>query len=150
MYKKQRTMKIYKYKVAMMVAAAWFIATALFCTIPSVWQAVVATVLALVPLPLMRYEKVFLDNLATGSDSVSVRPPATQWMCPGCADIHGHPGCSGDHGQYRHSRKLLPTGQRATLLVGRFRSHVCRHSGRLGHIPSHVALAGRRVGLCFF
>lgn len=56
MYKKQRTMKIYKYKVAMMVAAAWFIATALFCTIPSVWQAVVATVLALVPLPLMRYE----------------------------------------------------------------------------------------------
>ena len=40
-------MKIYKYKVAMMVAAAWFIA---------VWQAVVATVLALVPLPLMRYE----------------------------------------------------------------------------------------------
>ena len=47
-------MKIYKYKVAMMVAAAWFIATALFCTIPSVWQAVVATVLALVPL--MRYE----------------------------------------------------------------------------------------------
>ena len=36
MYKKQRTMKIYKYKVAMMVAAAWFIATALFCTIPSV------------------------------------------------------------------------------------------------------------------
>lgn len=54
--KKQRTMKIYKYKVAMMVAAAWFIATALFCTIPSVWQAVVAIVLALVPLPLMRYE----------------------------------------------------------------------------------------------
>ena len=39
MYKKQRTMKIYKYKVAMMVAAAWFIATALFCTIPSVWRA---------------------------------------------------------------------------------------------------------------